>query len=109
MRYLNGFVIIGVLLLGISIAGAASNNRFLTEPGQAPNPYAWMLYLAASALMLVNGAVSIWNSKRHEEAQRLVEAREAREAALRAEETSAAEERARMTESSSSTFTDPRV
>ena len=59
MRYLNAFIIIGLMLLAISLAGAATGNRFLTEPGQQPNPYAWLEYLGASALMIVNGIVSV--------------------------------------------------
>ena len=38
MRFLNGFVLIGITLLFISIGGVASGNRLLTEPGQQPNP-----------------------------------------------------------------------
>jgi hypothetical protein len=67
MRFLNGFILIGIILLFISIAGVASGNRFLTEPGQQPNPYAWLEYLGAAALMLVNGVVSIYNAKQQEE------------------------------------------
>lgn len=59
MRFLNGFVLIGIILLFISIGGAASGNKWLTEPGQQPNPYAWLEYLGAAVLMLVNGAISI--------------------------------------------------
>jgi hypothetical protein len=66
VRYLNGFIIIGVALLLISIGGLATGNRFLTEPGQAVNPYSWMLYLAASVLMLINGGVSIWHAQQNE-------------------------------------------
>jgi hypothetical protein len=66
MRFLNGFILIGIILLFISIAGVASGNRLLTEPGQQPNPYAWLEYLGAAALMLVNGAVSIYNAKQNE-------------------------------------------
>lgn len=66
MRFLNGFVLIGVVLFLISIAGLVSGNRLLTEPGQAINPYSWLMYLAASALMLINGGVSIWNAHQHD-------------------------------------------
>ena len=66
MRYLNGFILIGIMLLGISIAGAATGNRLLTEPGQQVNPYAWLEYLGASAIMLVNGLVSIRNAREAE-------------------------------------------
>jgi len=66
MRFLNGFILIGLLLFIISLMGLMSGNRLLTEPGQAVNPYSWLLYLGASALMLVNGAVSVWNSQQNE-------------------------------------------
>ena len=59
MRFLNGFICIGIILLFISIGGVASGNRLLTEPGQPVNPYAWLEYLGAAVLMLVNGAISI--------------------------------------------------
>ena len=59
MRFLNGFVLIGIILLFISIGGVASGNRLLTEPGQQPNQYAWLEYLGAAVLMLINGAISI--------------------------------------------------
>lgn len=66
MRFLNGFILIGVALFFISIGGLLTGNRLLTEPGQAVNPYSWLLYLAASVLMLINGGVSIWNAQQHE-------------------------------------------
>jgi hypothetical protein len=59
MRFLNGFVLIGIILLFISIGGVASGNRLLTEPGQAPNKFAWLEYMGAAAIMLINGAISI--------------------------------------------------
>ena len=67
MRFLNGFILIGIILLFISIAGLVKGNTLLTEPGQPPNPYAWMEYLAAAVLMLINGAVSIWSFRQHED------------------------------------------
>ena len=66
MRYLNGFILIGIALLVISISGLLTSNRLLTEPGQTVNPYSWLLYLGASVLMLINGGVSIWTSKQPE-------------------------------------------
>lgn len=59
LRYLNMFVLIGIALIGISIAGFATGNHFLTEPGQAVNPNGSLLYLVAGLLMLINGIVSI--------------------------------------------------
>src|SRR2546423_2233386 len=66
MRYLNGFILIGIALLVISIGGLLTSNRLLTEPGQQVNPYSWLLYLGAAILMLVNGGVSIWTAKQPE-------------------------------------------
>ena len=66
MRFLNGFILIGLILFFISIAGLASGNRLLTEPGQPVDPYAWLLYLGAAILMLINGGVSIWNARQSE-------------------------------------------
>ncbi|HLV80509.1 MAG TPA: hypothetical protein VKT32_09520 [Chthonomonadaceae bacterium] len=59
LRYLNMFVLIGIALVGISIAGFATDNRFLMEPGQTENPHAALIYLVAGILMLINGIVSI--------------------------------------------------
>jgi hypothetical protein len=69
MKYLNSFVLIGIVLLFISIAGLVSGNTLLTEPGQSVNPYAWLEYLAAAILMLINGAVSIWKAQHQPEEQ----------------------------------------
>lgn len=62
LRYLNMFVLIGIALIGISFAGFATQNRFLTEPGQMPSPYSAWIYLGAGVLMLVNGYISIKQS-----------------------------------------------
>ena len=59
LRFLNGFILIGIILLFISIAGLVKGATLLSEPGTPPNPYAWLEYLGAAALMLINGAVSI--------------------------------------------------
>jgi hypothetical protein len=67
MRFLNGFILIGIILLFISVAGLVSGNALLTEPGLPVNHFAWLEYLAAAILMLVNGAVTIWNARQHEE------------------------------------------
>ncbi len=56
--YLNAFILTGVALLFISIAGLVRQD-FLTEPGQPANPLAWLWYLVAAVIMLVNGYVSI--------------------------------------------------
>ena len=59
LRYLNMFVIIGLILMAVSLAGFATHDRFLMEPGQALNGNLSLIYLGASALMLINGLVSI--------------------------------------------------
>ena len=59
LRYLNMFILIGIVLIGVSIIGFATNNKFLTEPGQETNPIASLLYLGAGVLMLINGAISV--------------------------------------------------
>jgi hypothetical protein len=58
-RYLNMFILIGIVLLIISLVGFATGNRFLTEPGQPVNPQGSLIYLGAGIIMLVNGVVSI--------------------------------------------------
>lgn len=69
MRFLNGFILIGIILLFISVAGLVKGNTLLTEPGQPANPYAWLEYLGAAVLMLINGVVSIWNMRQQEPKQ----------------------------------------
>jgi len=59
LRYLNMFVLIGLALIGISLVGFATGNRFLMEPGQSQDPYSSLIYLGAGVLMLINGVVSI--------------------------------------------------
>lgn len=59
LRYLNMFVIIGLLLIGVSLVGFATHDHFLMEPGQAANSSLSLIYLGAGVLMLINGLVSI--------------------------------------------------
>ena len=59
LRFLNMFVLIGIALIGISIAGFATGGKLLTEPGTAPSATTSLIYLGAGVLMLINGAVSI--------------------------------------------------
>jgi hypothetical protein len=65
LRYLNMFVLIGIALILISIVGFATANKFLTEPGQTPNPNASLVYLGAGVLMLFNGVLSIMQTPPH--------------------------------------------
>ena len=59
LRIFNMFMLIGIALVGISIVGFATGNRFLQEPGQSANPLASLTYLGAGVLMLVNGIISV--------------------------------------------------
>lgn len=68
LRYLNMFVIIGVVLVIVSLIGFATGNRFLTEPGQKVDAQGSLIYLGAGVLMLINGYISIKQAealKRH--------------------------------------------
>ncbi len=58
LRYLNMFVIIGIALISISLAGFATGGNFLIEPGQSVDKMASIVYLGAGVLMIVNGALS---------------------------------------------------
>lgn len=59
LRYLNMFVLIGIALIAISCVGFATGSKTLTEPGQATNPNAALIYLGAGVLMLINGYLSL--------------------------------------------------
>ena len=65
LRYLNMFVLIGIALIVISLAGFATGGSFLHEPGQDSNPLASLIYLGAGALMLFNGILSIRTAPQH--------------------------------------------
>ena len=71
-RFLNGFILIGITLLFISLAGLVKGATLLSEPGTPPNPYAWLEYFGAAVLMFINGAVSIhlYRQRQAEEAAR---------------------------------------
>ena len=59
LRYLNMFIVIGLILIGVSFAGFLTQDHFLMEPGQAKNGHLALIYLGAGFLMLLNGIVSI--------------------------------------------------
>jgi hypothetical protein len=59
LRYLNMFVLIGLALIAVSLAGFATGGKFLVEPGQDANPMASLVYLGAGVLMIFNGILSI--------------------------------------------------
>lgn len=83
LRYLNMFILIGIALIGISIAGFVTGNQFLREPGQEINPTASLVYLGAGVLMIINGIVSIRQApliKEAEEAEAAEEEEEKRNA-----------------------------
>ncbi len=57
-RFLNSFILIGIILIGVSIAGFATGSKFVTEAGQKPDSLSSLVYLGVGVLMLVNGYVS---------------------------------------------------
>ena len=59
LRSLNMFILTGIGLIIASVAGFATQNKFLTEPGQVTNPQSSLIYFGAGVLMLINGWVSI--------------------------------------------------
>lgn len=59
LRYLNMFVLIGLTLIGVSIAGFATGSKFVTEPGQPVNSLSSFVYFGVGILMLLNGYVTV--------------------------------------------------
>lgn len=59
LRYLNMFVMIGIALIGVSLAGFATGGKFLIEPGQNMDSMASVVYLGTGVLMIVNGVLSV--------------------------------------------------
>lgn len=66
IRDLNGFILTSIALLVIAVVGVIKGNGWLSEPGMPVNPHGWMLYLAAAAVMLINGILSIGVARRAE-------------------------------------------
>jgi hypothetical protein len=90
LRCLNAFVLTGIALFFISVAGMVFGDAVLTEPGQPVNSSMKWYYLAAAAIMLANGAVSIWLARQHEEQKHKTSTdRQESEAAHGAEKSSA--------------------
>jgi flagellar basal body-associated protein FliL len=58
-RYLNMFILIGISLVGVSVAGFATGSKFVTEAGQVPSASSSWVYLGVGILMLINGVVSV--------------------------------------------------
>lgn len=58
-RYLNMFVLIGLALIAISLAGFATGGKFLIEPGQSLDPMASIVYLGAGVVMIYNGVLTV--------------------------------------------------
>jgi hypothetical protein len=59
LRYLNMFVMIGIALIGVSLAGFATGGKFLIEPGQSMDSMASVIYLGTGVLMIINGVLSV--------------------------------------------------
>ena len=58
-RYLNMFVLIGLALIAVSLAGFATGGKFLIEPGQSIDPNASIVYLGAGVIMVFNGVLTV--------------------------------------------------
>jgi hypothetical protein len=65
LRYLNMFILIGVALIIVSLAGFATGGKFLMEPGQPLDPMASIVYLGAGVLMVFNGVLSVKTAPVH--------------------------------------------
>lgn|GEM_PF-3560279 len=59
LKYFNSFIVIGVILFVLSIAGFATNSVLISEPGQPINHYASLEYLAGAIIMLANGFLTL--------------------------------------------------
>ena len=57
IRWWNSFNLLGIILLGIGIAGLILQGKMVFDPGRAHRGYEWALYLVAGVLMLVNGVL----------------------------------------------------
>lgn len=67
LRDFNSSIVIGIICLLISTAGIVRGNAAISEPGMPVHPHAWQIYLAAAAIMLFNGFLSVRLSRRAEE------------------------------------------
>ncbi|NLH99673.1 MAG: hypothetical protein GX446_09305 [Chthonomonadales bacterium] len=67
LRDFNGFILSSIALFVIAIGGIIKGNRWLSEPGMPTNEHGWQLYLVASAVMLINGIISIRVARRAEQ------------------------------------------
>jgi hypothetical protein len=59
LRYLNMFVMIGIALICVSLAGIASGQKMQIEPGQSMDMTAILIYLGTGVLMIINGVLSV--------------------------------------------------
>jgi cytochrome c-type biogenesis protein CcmH/NrfF len=66
LQDLNGFILSSIALFAIAIGGIIKGNRWLSEPGMPVNEHGWIIYLAASVVMLINGIISIRVARRAE-------------------------------------------
>ncbi len=73
LRDFNSSIIIGIICLLISMAGIVRGNAAISEPGMPVHPHAWQIYLAAAAIMLFNGFLSVRLSRKAEERKKLDE------------------------------------
>ncbi len=59
LRYLNMFVMIGIALIFVSLAGFATGGKMQIEPGQSMDTMASLVYLGTGVLMIINGVLSV--------------------------------------------------
>ncbi|MHB1459961.1 MAG: hypothetical protein ACYC1M_01585 [Armatimonadota bacterium] len=57
--YLNGFIILGILLLVLGVVGFLKGAEVLRDPGQPKDSLLPVLYVLGGLVMLVNGWFSI--------------------------------------------------
>jgi hypothetical protein len=62
LRWLNSFILLGVALIGLALAGFVGGGKFVFDPGR-PSQNAPVFYLIAGVLMLVNGRLQPPQSK----------------------------------------------
>jgi hypothetical protein len=66
-RWWNSFTLLAVILFAIGVIGKIAGDRMVFDPGRTASGKEWILYLAASVLMLINGLLTAPGNGRDEE------------------------------------------